>query len=40
MWWQYLLIFGGSLLFDVVPFPFPPAFTIMVFLQIMFKLNI
>ena len=40
MWWQYLLVFIGALLFDVVPFPFPPAFTIMVFLQIMFGLNI
>lgn len=40
MWWQYLLVFIGSFLFDVVPIPFPPAFTIMVFLQIMFKLNI
>jgi len=30
----------GSFIFDVVPIPFPPAFTIMVFLQIMFKLNI
>ena len=40
MWWQYLLVFTGALLFDVVPFPFPPAFTIMVFLQIMFDLNI
>lgn len=40
MWWQYLLIFLGAFLFDVVPFPFPPAFTIMVFLQIMFDLNI
>ncbi|MCX6238521.1 MAG: hypothetical protein NTY07_13345 [Bacteroidia bacterium] len=40
MWWQYLLVFIGSLFFDVVPIPFPPAFTIMVFLQIMFKLNI
>jgi membrane protein DedA with SNARE-associated domain len=40
MWWQYLLVFIGALLFDVVPFPFPPAFTIMVFLQIMFDLNI
>lgn len=40
MWWQYLLVFAGALLFDVVPFPFPPAFTIMVFLQIMFGLNI
>src|SRR5450756_907799 len=40
MWWQYLLVFLGAFLFDVVPFPFPPAFTIMVFLQIMFGLNI
>ena len=40
MWWQYLLVFGGSLFFDVVPVPFPPAFTIMIFLQIMFDLNI
>jgi len=40
MWWQYLLVFFGAFLFDVVPFPFPPAFTIMVFLQIMFGLNI
>ncbi len=40
MWWQYLLVFFGAFLFDVVPFPFPPAFTIMVFLQIMFDLNI
>jgi membrane protein YqaA with SNARE-associated domain len=40
MWWQYLLVFAGALLFDVVPFPFPPAFTIMVSLQIMFGLNI
>lgn len=40
MWWQYLLVFIGSFLFDVVPFPFPPAFTIMVFLQIIFGLNI
>jgi membrane protein YqaA with SNARE-associated domain len=40
MWWQYLLVFVGALLFDVVAFPFPPAFTIMVFLQIMFGLNI
>jgi membrane protein YqaA with SNARE-associated domain len=40
MWWQYLLVFWGAFLFDVVAFPFPPAFTIMVFLQIMFALNI
>ena len=40
MYWQYLLVFLGSFFFDVVPIPFPPAFTIMVFLQIMFELNI
>lgn len=40
MWWQYLLVFFGALLFDIVPFPFPPAFTIMMFLQIIFQLNV
>ncbi len=40
MWWQYILVFLGSLFFDIVPFPFPPAFTIMIFLQILFDLNI
>ena len=39
MWWQYLLVFAGAFLFDVVPFPFPPAFSIMVPLQIMYGLN-
>ncbi len=40
MWWKYLLVFLGALLFDITPFPFAPAFTIMVFLQIIFKLNV
>lgn len=40
MWWQYIVVFLGSLLFDVVPIPFPPAFTIMLFLQIKYDLNI
>ena len=40
MVWQYFLVFLGAFLFDVVPFPFPPAFTIMVFLQIYYDLNI
>ena len=39
MWWQYLLVFIGAFLFDVVPFPFPPAFTIMVTLQVVFGLD-
>lgn len=40
MWWQYILVFLGALLFDIVPFPFPPAFTIMMFFQIIFELNV
>jgi membrane protein YqaA with SNARE-associated domain len=40
MWWQYLFVFIGAFIFDVVPFPLPPAFTIMVFLQILFGLDI
>lgn len=40
MWWEYLLVFTGAFLFDVVPFPFPPAFTIMIFFQLIFGLNI
>ncbi|WP_309641008.1 hypothetical protein [Flavobacterium sp.] len=39
MWWQYLLVFVGAFIFDVVPIPFPPACSIMVPLQILFKLN-
>ena len=39
MWWQYLLVFAGAFLFDVVPIPLPPAFTIMVTLQMLFSLN-
>ena len=40
MWWHYLLVFLGAVLFHIVPFPFAPAFTIMVFLQILFDLNV
>ncbi len=40
MWWQYCLVFLGALLFDIVPFPFLPAFTIMIFLQVTFHLNL
>lgn len=40
MWWQYLLVFIGALLFDIVPFPFLPAFTIMLLLQIIFHLDV
>ena len=40
MWWQYLLVFICAFLVDVVPLPLPPAFTLMILLQIVFKLNI
>jgi membrane protein YqaA with SNARE-associated domain len=40
MWWQYLLVFVGAFLFDAVPVPLPPAFTVMVFLQVVFGLDI
>lgn len=40
MWWQYLLVFVGTLLVDVSPFPLPPAFTVMVLLQATFDLQI
>lgn len=33
------MVFAGAFLFDVVPIPFPPAFSIMVPLQILFGLN-
>lgn len=34
------MVFIGAFVFDVTPFPLPPAFTIMVFLQIVFGLDI
>jgi len=40
MFWQYVLVFLGALAFDIVPFPFLPAFTIMIFLQLAFDLNL
>ena len=40
MWWQYVLVFVCSMAVDIVPFPLPPAFTLMIVLQIVFKLNI
>ena len=40
MWWHYALVFICSMAVDIVPFPLPPAFTVMIVLQIVFKLNI
>lgn len=38
--WPYCLVFIGAFLFDVVLFPFLPAFTVMVFLQVRYGLAI
>jgi membrane protein DedA with SNARE-associated domain len=40
MWWQYALVFAGALVVDIVPIPLPPAFTVMIFLQIYYKLDL
>jgi len=39
-WFNYLLVFVGSLAVDIIPLPLPPAFVIMIFFQIYFDLNI
>src|SRR5574337_1176359 len=38
--WKYLLIFLGSMICDISPIPLPPAFTVMIFFQIKYHLNI
>jgi membrane protein DedA with SNARE-associated domain len=40
MWWQYALVFLGTVLMDITPLPLPPAFTIMIVLQITFDLPV
>ncbi len=40
MWWQYLLVFAGAMLVDVSPLPLPPAFTVMILLQVIFDLQL
>ncbi len=40
MWWQYLMVFLGTVAVDITPMPLPPAFTVMVFLQIKYNLPI
>ncbi len=40
MVWHYLLVFAGAFLVDVGPIPLPPAFTVMMVLQITCDLNI
>lgn len=40
MWFKYLFVFLGAMLVDIAPIPLPPAFTVMIFLQIKFQLPI
>ena len=40
MWSKYLLVFASAMMVDIVPLPLPPAFVIMIFLQIYFKLDV
>ena len=40
LWFKYFLVFISSILVDIVPLPLPPAFVVMVFLQIEFGLNV
>ena len=40
MGWPYVFVFLGALLFDIVPFPFLPAFTIMLYLQVQYHLQV
>ena len=40
MWWQYVLVCVVSILVDITPLPLPPAFTVMILLQIVFNLAI
>lgn len=40
MWWKYLIVFICSLAVDLVPFPLPPAFSIMIFFLVLYDLNI
>ena len=40
VWWHYLLVFVGAMLVDISPLPLPPAFTVMLLLQVIFDLEI
>jgi membrane protein YqaA with SNARE-associated domain len=40
MWWQYVLVLLSTIAVDITPLPLPPAFTVMVFFQIVYGLPI
>jgi uncharacterized membrane protein YdjX (TVP38/TMEM64 family) len=40
MIWKYVIVFFAAMAVDIVPFPLPPAFTVMVLCQAVFDLDI
>jgi membrane protein YqaA with SNARE-associated domain len=40
MWFRYVFVFVSAMMVDIVPLPLPPAFTLMIFFQIYFNLDI
>jgi membrane protein YqaA with SNARE-associated domain len=40
MWWEYALVFLGAVIVDITPLPLPPAFSLMIALQVIFGLSI
>jgi membrane protein DedA with SNARE-associated domain len=40
MGWYFVLVFVCAMAVDIVPLPLPPAFTVMIFLQLKYDLNI
>jgi membrane protein YqaA with SNARE-associated domain len=40
MWFKYVYVFVAAMLVDIVPLPLPPAFVVMVFLQLYYKLDV
>src|SRR5690242_18846023 len=40
MWWQYLIVFISSVAVDIVPFPLPPAVSVMILFIVVYDLNI
>ncbi len=40
MWLKYALVFICAMAVDIVPLPLPPAFVIMIYLQIRYHLNV
>src|SRR5436190_21956524 len=39
MWWQYVIVFIFSVAVDIVPFPLPPAVSVMILFIVVYDLN-